>query len=231
MNEPDLIRVLLVTDSPFRRYFGQRILSLAGDMEALSSIDGREGLELARSFHPHVILLDAVLPGISGLELLRRYRAGGGEAKVLVLVKSHLSSVCDAACSAGADLILLEPTQWGELIRHIRAFADGPARRCRALLLDMGAPEAWAGFSQTVFCVRALLQDPRLLLKQAYVEAAARDHTTPACVEINIRRLIARVHTLDFPAYRSLPELSTGKGPPSNRDFLRSLVQAVRFPL
>lgn len=79
------LSVLLVEDDPIQRSLAHRILSLEARLSVFTAADGLEGLAFALQHHPQVILLDLILPGISGLELLRRYRDQGGTAKVLAL--------------------------------------------------------------------------------------------------------------------------------------------------
>ncbi len=230
MSQSESIRVLLVTDSPIQREFARRILSLTDDMEVTVAADGLEGLELAESLCPDVIILDAVLPVLSGIELLRRYRERGGRAKALVTVLSGRPAVRAAAFAAGADLVLLSPVQWGELIRHIRFLAGGFAAPCRRLLVEMGAPERWAGTDQAAICAGFLAGTRSTQLKAAYVEAASRHSTDVACVEVNIRRGIKELHDKATPAYRALG-LPPGERPPANKDCLLSLAQAVKIPV
>lgn len=230
MDDRGPIRVLLISASPIQREFAPRILALAGDMEPAVAIDGREGLELARSFRPHVMVLDAVLPVISGIELLRRYRAENGPARALVTTSSGSPSVRAAVFAAGADFVLLLPAQWGELLHHIRFFANGFLSPCRALLREMGAPSGWVGTEQAAICAGILAERGSVLLKEAYLEAAARTCTGLDCVEVNIRRVIRAIHRENAPSYRALG-LPLGDKPPANKDFLLALSRAVRIPL
>lgn len=225
------IKVLLVGADPVHLHLARQILCLAGDMEVLTALDGLEGLEAALSDRPDVIVLSMVLPVMSGPELLRRYRAEGGEAKVLAMSPSSRHSVSRIAFAAGADLVLVEPAQWGETLQAIRFLAGGLARPCRELLDRMGAPAKWTGAEQAAFCAGALGENRCKLLKSAYAEAAVRFDTGADCVEINIRRVIKKVHRLKSPAYLSLPGLTFGEAPPSNREFLLALAQAAKIPL
>jgi len=225
------IQVLLVGADPVHLHLAKQILDLTGDMEVLTALDGEAGLALALSQGPDVIVLELLLPLMSGPELLRRYRAEGGGAKVLAMAGSSRHSVSDAAFAAGADLVLLEPAQWGEIIHTIRFLAGGLARPCRELLERMGAPAKWAGTEQAAFCAGALGEKRCKLVKSAYAEAAVRFGTGCACVEVNIRRVVKEVHRLQSPAYLSLPGLTFAETPPSNKEFLFALAQAAKIPL
>lgn len=141
------LSVLLVEDDPIQRSLAHRILSLEARLSVFTAADGLEGLAFALQHHPQVILLDLILPGISGLELLRRYRDQGGTAKVLALSQAPGQWVCDAALAAGADFFFPKPVHWGEVLRLLLFLCDDLTSRCRALLLKLGAPADWAGFS------------------------------------------------------------------------------------
>lgn len=106
------LSVLLVEDDPIQRSLAHRILSLEARLSVFTAADGLEGLAFALQHHPQVILLDLILPGISGLELLRRYRDQGGTAKVLALSQAPGQWVCDAALAAGADFFFPKPVHW-----------------------------------------------------------------------------------------------------------------------
>ncbi len=150
------LSVLLVEDDPIQRSLAHRILSLEARLSVFTAADGLEGLAFALQHHPQVILLDLILPGISGLELLRRYRDQGGTAKVLALSQAPGQWVCDAALAAGADFFFPKPVHWGEVLRLLLFLCDDLTSRCRALLLKLGAPADWAGFSQTALAAGLL---------------------------------------------------------------------------
>jgi CheY-like chemotaxis protein len=65
-----VMKILLIEDSKFQRIANQRALSKAG-YEVIQAEDGEEGLRVARENIPDLILLDMMLPKISGLEVLR----------------------------------------------------------------------------------------------------------------------------------------------------------------
>lgn len=229
MAESSLLRVLLVEDLPSQRQLGRWALEAAG-LEVVTAADGLTGLELAWSARPDVILLDLVLPGISGLELLRRYRQDRGTTPVLVLTGAGDPRVANLALARGASFILLKPVAWEEVIRQIRFFAGGLTLACRDLLEQMGAPVKWAGFHQAARCAGLLGQGQGMLLKEAYLQVAGEEHTSWGNVAKNIERLIRRLHSEGSPAYRALTAGLEGNRP-TNADFLLILARAATIPL
>lgn len=71
--------------------------------------DGREALGLARKHRPDAILLDVMLPGRSGLEILQAVRADPALAPTAVIAVSAWSHLEDEALAAGADDFVSKP--------------------------------------------------------------------------------------------------------------------------
>jgi PAS domain S-box-containing protein len=90
---PRRVRLLLVDDDPELAPLLQEMLP-SERYEVLSAYDGEEGLELARREQPDVILLDLMMPGMSGFELLDRLRADEEttETPIIVLTAKDVTS-------------------------------------------------------------------------------------------------------------------------------------------
>jgi len=90
--------------------------------------DGPSGLQLARRIHPDVIVLDLMLPGQSGLDVLAELRADDELAKTPVIVMSAWSHSDEAAVQAGADRFVPKPFDPDELRDAVLALLedDGP---------------------------------------------------------------------------------------------------------
>jgi len=82
--------ILLVEDSKFLRVATEHILTKAG-YRVICAGDGDEALELAGSNLPHLILLDMMLPKLSGPEVLRALKKNDRTAHIPVIVLSSLS--------------------------------------------------------------------------------------------------------------------------------------------
>lgn len=83
-------KVLLVEDSKFLRLASERILARAG-FDVATAGDGEEALRLANDSLPDVILLDLLLPKISGPEVLRALKNNPATLHIPVIVLSGLS--------------------------------------------------------------------------------------------------------------------------------------------
>ena len=110
--------VLVVDDEPQIRRLLSVALESAGH-RVLAASTGAEGLSMAASHRPSLVLLDLGLPDIPGTEALRRLREW---SDVPVLVVSVLDAEADkvAALDLGADDFVTKPFNTGELLARIR---------------------------------------------------------------------------------------------------------------
>lgn len=218
-------------DDPLLGWLGLQALNGTGEIEAILAEDGARGLELARSWGPDVILLDLILPVMSGVELLRQYRREGGGAKVLAITGGDLAKARDLVFALGCDELVGKPVRWGEIVDRIHLLAGGMEGQCRALLLALGARESGKGFRQAAECGALLGEKKCQLLKEAYIEVAARHRTGAVNVAKNIERLAREVWRAGTPLYRTLTGRGPEEGPLTVREFLDLLSQAAKIPL
>ncbi len=124
-----MTRVLVIDDSPLVREAAVVALELAGWAVAAAE-DGEAGLAAAVAQPPDAILLDVELPGIDGMETLRRLRADSRTAAVPVAfltASADDQAVRASLLSAGAQAVIAKPFQLPELSGAVRAaFGWGP---------------------------------------------------------------------------------------------------------
>ena len=96
--------------------------------------DGEDGLWHATSFTYDVIVLDIMLPKLDGLQVLRRLRATGSQAPVLLLTARDGVEDRVAGLDAGADDYLAKPFAMSELLARLRALARRGAGRHESVL-------------------------------------------------------------------------------------------------
>jgi len=89
--------------------------------EVSKALDGYAGLEAYRSGEWDLILLDVMLPGITGNELLRRIRSGDPHTPVILLTARHSIKEKVAGLDDGANDYITKPFQIEELLARIRA--------------------------------------------------------------------------------------------------------------
>ena len=83
------MKILLVEDSKFQRMANERALARAG-YAVIHASDGEEGLRAARENIPDLILLDMMLPKLSGLDVLRALKADDLVKHIPIIVLSGL---------------------------------------------------------------------------------------------------------------------------------------------
>lgn len=103
-----------------------------------TAMDGPSGLELAQSELPDVIVLDVMLPGLDGFEVLRRIR-GFSDAYVLMLTARSDEVDRIVGLSVGADDYLVKPFSPRELVARIKALLRRPRSAQRGSLAAAGA--------------------------------------------------------------------------------------------
>jgi len=89
------MKILLVEDSKFQRVANGRALANAG-YSVIHAADGEEGLRAARESIPDLILLDIMLPKLSGLDVLRALKSDGLAKHIPVIVLSGLGQANEA---------------------------------------------------------------------------------------------------------------------------------------
>lgn len=111
-------RILLVDDSKLQRTANMRILTKAGYNVAVAG-DGEEALALISNDPPDVVLLDLLLPKMSGVEVLRTLKQSVQTAAIPVIVLSGLSErngakLLKEGASAYFEKARIEGTQYAE---------------------------------------------------------------------------------------------------------------------
>ena len=94
--------------------------------------DGLAAMAALQRTEYDVVILDWMLPGLSGIEICRQYRAGGGQASILMLTAKKSLISKEAALVDGADDYLTKPFQLRELSARVKALS----RRCQNPILE-----------------------------------------------------------------------------------------------
>jgi DNA-binding response OmpR family regulator len=114
------MRVLIVEDSPRISSFLKKGLSEEGYAVATAG-DGNTGYQLAQAEEFDVAIVDVMLPGRSGIELVRDLREAGSTLPVLLLTARDETEDKIAGLDSGADDYLTKPFDFSELTARIRA--------------------------------------------------------------------------------------------------------------
>ena len=114
------MRILLVEDyGPLRLSIAERLREAGYIVD--HTADGREGLWFAKENQYSLAILDLMLPGVHGLDILREIRQSGKETAVLITTAKDGINDRVAGLDAGADDYLVKPFALEELMARVRA--------------------------------------------------------------------------------------------------------------
>jgi two-component system, NarL family, response regulator NreC len=120
------IRILIVDDHAVVRAGLRMLIDAQDDLEAVGEAgSARDAIFQARSLKPDVVLMDVVMPGQSGLEVLPRLLEEHPQAKVLVLSMQDEPQYVRQAFAAGANGYVLKEAADTEVVSAIREVAHG----------------------------------------------------------------------------------------------------------
>jgi two-component system, cell cycle response regulator DivK len=115
--------ILLVEDNEKNMKLLRDVLTAKG-YRVREATSGEEAVELARVEEPRLVLMDVQLPGIDGVEALRRVRADARTARipVLALTAQAMAGDRERFLAAGFDGYLSKPIDIGELLATVAAY-------------------------------------------------------------------------------------------------------------
>jgi DNA-binding response OmpR family regulator/anti-sigma regulatory factor (Ser/Thr protein kinase) len=116
-------KLLIVEDDPDLLHAYARLLA-SEEHEVLRATSGKEGLAIARAERPDLVLLDVMLPDMSGIEVCRQLKAAPDHGIFVVMISGQQTSGDSQAeaVEAGADGFLSKPIGGQALAAHVRAF-------------------------------------------------------------------------------------------------------------
>lgn len=113
-------RILLIEDESKLAKFVELELCYEGYAVSVTH-DGLSGLMAARDMDPHLIILDWMMPGLSGVEICRRLRQTGVQVPIILLTAKDEVSDRVEGLDAGADDYVVKPFSIEELLARVRA--------------------------------------------------------------------------------------------------------------
>jgi two-component system, NarL family, nitrate/nitrite response regulator NarL len=118
--------ILIIDDHPLLRRGVSQLLELEEDMTLIGEAGEPEaGIRLALELDPDMVLLDLNMPGMNGIETLKRLREEGYAGRVVMFTVSDHEEDVVAALRGGADGYLLKDMDPDEMIRQLRQASLG----------------------------------------------------------------------------------------------------------
>lgn len=104
-----MAKILIVEDDPYVQRMYQRMFSRK-DYEITIAADGKQGIKLANEINPDLILLDIMLPGINGLDVLAELKSDPATKHIHVLMLTNLGDEgsMEKAKNLGADSYMVK---------------------------------------------------------------------------------------------------------------------------
>jgi DNA-binding NarL/FixJ family response regulator len=202
-----MIRVLLADDQPVVRAGFRMLLEGEDDIAVVGEAgDGDVALKLIASLVPDVVLMDICMPGLDGLEALRRMAADHtlSTVRVLILTTFEIDEYVFDAIRLGASGYLVKHTKPEDLVRAVREVAAGDALLSpsvtRRLIEEFAArptrpqlvPPAMSRLTDREAEVVALVAHGL-----TNDEIAAELHVSPATARTHVSRAMVKVKARD----------------------------------
>jgi two-component system, OmpR family, response regulator len=177
------VRVLVVDDERSLAELVSMALRMEG-WEIRSAGDGMEAIRVAREFRPDAVVLDVMLPDLSGLEVIARLRAEAPNLPVLFLTARDAVEDRIAGLTAGGDDYVTKPFSLEEVVLRLRALLRrshvvsanaGSTLTVGDLTLDEDSREVhrggqWIALTATEFeLLRFLMRNPKRVLSKAQI--------------------------------------------------------------
>ena len=119
-----MAKILVAEDDELTRYLLELSLQQQGH-DVATAMNGREAITIIASEQPDIVLLDLMMPGINGMEVIRTVREEPDFNFIRIIVVTGTAQPEKYPEIAEADLVLSKPVPIDKLIEHIESFLEG----------------------------------------------------------------------------------------------------------
>jgi len=118
---PSASKILIADDNQANRELLEAYLASV-DCDTEVAVDGQDTLEKVKSFKPDLILLDIMMPKLSGFEVCKKLKQDAATSRIMVLMVTALNELGDIerAVAAGTDDFLSKPVNKVELLKRVQ---------------------------------------------------------------------------------------------------------------
>jgi CheY-like chemotaxis protein len=120
----DTVTVLVADDNEVAQRLCRRVLEKAG-YNVLIAADGLQAVDVALAQRPAMILMDVAMPGIDGIEAMRRIKAEIPGQPIVIASAHSMASDRERFLAAGADDILSKPFRLADLVAIVAKLTAG----------------------------------------------------------------------------------------------------------
>ena len=244
----DKITVMLADTGEEFRLLLKETIEATGEFTVVAQTDdGAQVLPLVRQYHPQLLLLEMLLPGLDGLGVLRALKEEKGAPKTIAVSAFCNEQTVSAARDLGAFYFMPKPCSTESLLETMRhaavpgeeAAIPQPTLEAQvtAILHEVGVPAHIKGYQYVREAIIIAVQNMDVInavTKVLYPEVAKRYHTTPSRVERAIRHGIETawdrgdLETLqNYFGYT----VNSAKGKPTNSEFIAMISDRLRLQI
>jgi NarL family two-component system response regulator LiaR len=195
MSTPGRIRILIVDDHNMVRTGLRAYLTQERDLEVVGEArNGQEALELCEEVQPDVVLMDLIMPELSGAEATRIIRRQWPQIQVIALTSFQRQELVQDALQAGAIGYLLKNVSGEDLAAAIRSAYAGRstlAPEAVEVLIQMGKPEHRPGDDLTP---RELEVLALLIEGLSNAEIAERLDVSRSTIKVHVSNILSKLH-------------------------------------
>ena len=247
----DSVKKLLVADTSdeFRHHLVEALQN-EPDMEVVGETrDGPQLLELVRSLQPDAVIMEMVLSGMDGIEVLEQLQELPLEHRPRILILSSYihGAIADLAAANGADHFIVKPCRFSTIctrLRQLTTFGTMEEEKNRphnmetlvtSIIHEVGVPAHIKGYQYLREAILIAVDDMEVInavTKVLYPEVAKRFGTTASRVERAIRHAIevawdrGDLETLQkYFGYT----VSNVKGKPTNSEFIAMIADRLQL--
>jgi len=130
------LKLIAIDDDPAALELIQEALSQEG-VEILTATAAAEGMGLVSKHHPEIVLLDLMMPGIEGMELLDRIVNASPTTDIILITGKYSTDSAVEAIHRGASDYITKPVSIDDLRKRVGILIEEAGRRRRALELDV----------------------------------------------------------------------------------------------
>lgn len=191
MAAKDSIRLMIVDDHSMVRMGFATLLAVEKDLKVVAEAeDAAQAVAMYRQHQPDVTLMDARMPGGSGVEAIQKIRAEFPEARVVMLTTYDLEEMVFAALEAGASGYLLKSVQRLDLIAAIRKVHAGERCFPESIEKHLASPGLHKRLSprelQTLELVRKGLSNKDIGVALGVSENTAKAHVKAILLKLGV---------------------------------------------
>jgi DNA-binding NarL/FixJ family response regulator len=115
------VTILIADDNPRLRALIRRLLAQEPDLDVVGeAANGADAIRMADQLRPDILVIDLVMPGVTGLEAMRRIKMNHPATKVIITTVHRQNAYLRAAEASGTDAFLIKRTLMTTLVPTIR---------------------------------------------------------------------------------------------------------------